>query len=502
MQWSDLKIPLFVMACGCCAPASTEGPGPREPVAEIDHLVESLHAAGELDGAILVSRGGEVIYRRALGIADCSSGEENAIDTVFSTASITKPFTALAIMMLADEGQLDLRSPVRQLLPAFPYPEVTVEHLLTHTSGIPNYAHDPRFQAYLDGLEKGTAVAADVVRWLERESPALEFVPGERRRYSNTGYVVLARILEVESGLDYGEFLEHRIFGPVGMERTFVWTRSDAATDRWSRGHERSLDRRTRQPFVSRHGRDLDRILGDSGIHSTVDDLFKLDQALYTDELVSSELLERAFEPFRLRDGSLGKCGYGWFIRSEPGGPRLVWHGGIGGGYLTSFHRELDERNTVIILSNGTSHHLTIDGLANAILDVLNDRAPGPPRVPISHPVAATLFAEGPDAATALYRTLLDSASDGYLSGESELNLLGYRLMWAGHLEKARAILELNAEEFPSSANVYDSLGDLYLAEARAAYQRALEIDPSFAVAERKLTSLSGHRSPQAPPGH
>jgi tetratricopeptide (TPR) repeat protein len=228
-----------------------------------------------------------------------------------------------------------------------------------------------------------------------------------------------------------------------------------------------------------------------------VEDLFRFDQALYTEDLVSAETMTRAFERFRLKDGRREPYGYGWITRSEVNEPKLVWHGGVGGGYLTSFHRELGAQNTVIILSNSSAHHLTIDDFASAILDILHDRDYRQPRIPISHPIASKVFDDSAEAATALYRQLRDTAQATYLFNEHELNFLGYQLMWAGRDEEAILILELNAEEYPDSANAFDSLGDVHREAGNTQrsienYERALRLDSNLKHTRRKLNELSG----------
>ncbi len=495
---------LLAIAAAICLVAINTACRTQNPhAAAIHELAASLHAAGEFDGAVLVAQGGEVVYRQAFGIQDCENGAENSPDTVFDLASISKPFTALAVLMLSEEGLVDLQAPVGTYLNDWPYPEITIEHLLTHSSGIPDYSHHPGLTAYLDRAGPDWADSSDVVLWLTNSTPAQDFPAGEQRRYSNTGYVVLARIVETVSGSSYEAFVEDRILRPAGMARSFIWDRrEEEPVDRWSHPHQRSLDRASREPFddSGHHDARLAGVRGACGVFSTVDDLFVFDQALYSGDLVGAETLAQAFELHRLKDGSDDIYGYGWITRSKVDEPKVVWHGGKGGGYLTSFHREIGARNTVIVLSNSSAHHLTIDEFGAAILDILHERDYRRPRVQISHPVAACLFEEGPDAAVALYRRLRGQSEDNFIFDEYQLNLLGYRLMWAGRLDGALAILELNAEEYADSANVHDSLGDALAQagknrEAAASFNRALELDPTLAPTRQKLEALPDENS-------
>ena len=302
----------------------------------IDSLMRAYHGEGP-GASVLVIRDGEHVVRRAYGLANVEERTPVTPATNYRLASVTKQFTSAAILLLAEDGQLELDDPVRRWLPSLPKAteRVTTRHLLTHTSGIIDYE---------DVIPDGTTTQlrdADVLRLLESQDSTY-FVPGSSYRYSNSGYALLALIVERASGRDFARFLRERIFVPLGMRNTVAYEEGVSTVEHRAFGYTRTNDgwTRTDQSLTS-------AVLGDGGIYSSIDDLARWDAALYVDRLLRSESLRLAFTPATQTDDPDVRYGFGWRITGE-----TVWHSGETIGFRNVIVRYPQRRLTVVILTN------------------------------------------------------------------------------------------------------------------------------------------------------
>jgi CubicO group peptidase (beta-lactamase class C family) len=325
---------------------------------QIDALMKQLHQQRRFNGEILVAEKGGVIYQGAFGLADPSAGRPYTTRTRSCLASLSKPITAVAVMMLGQQRRLAYDDPLSKYLPGFTEPvgAVTLRHLLTHTSGIPDY---PQLDVDHPGVTNTQIL--DAIRKLT----ALSFPAGVKYQYSNSGYVLLALVIEAISGQSLPRFLDDRIFKPAGMSATFVLTSLGQKTADVARGYDST-------------GRadDFEGMeTGDSGVYSTVGDLLRFDQALYTDTLVSQQTLSDAFVPPRVREGGT-TYGFGWNIVTDASGVR-VWHQGNTAGFRAFIERRLRDRITVIMLTNGgDTNRMAIN---DDIQRILRAESPGKP---------------------------------------------------------------------------------------------------------------------------
>lgn len=330
--------PLMALLVAGCGPAGTEALSRSE---QVDALFADFTAGVQPGAAVMVIEDGEVVHRAGYGYANLEERTPIDADTAFRLASVSKQFTAMAVMLLAEEGRLAFDDPVSRYLPQLsPYSGVTVRHLMTHTGGLPEY-YD------VIDTAAGMPSNADALALLATLHGTV-FVPGERYEYSNPGYDMLASLVAQVSGKDFATFMRERIFAPLGMQGTLVHdhTRPDVphratgyAPDENGSGY--SLD----------NDDPLNGIVGSGGVYSTLNDLYRWDQALYGDTLVGRAALEEAFTLARLNDGTLIDYGFGWRIE-EHEGHRRVRHGGSWVGFRTHIARCPQERFTVIILSN------------------------------------------------------------------------------------------------------------------------------------------------------
>lgn len=445
---------------------------------EIGKLMSILHERGQFNGAILVARHGKTIYRGAFGKANFQTGADFAPETPSNIGSITKQITAMSIMILAERKKLSYDDPVSEYIPEFSrsthFSKITLRHLLTHTSGIPDYGDLAIDDSGLD--QKGLVAA------LLNKEDALA-MPGLRYRYSNPGYALLAIVVERVSGKRFGDFLEQEIFKPVGMSATFVYDRRGKRTARAAVGYDQFGGMDDDAPTA---------IPGDGGLYSTVDDLFKWDQALYTEKLVPQSTLSEAFTPGKVREGT-SIYGFGWNVVEEHGTKNL-WHQGSQAGFRAFIERRLTDNVTVIMLTNkGNSKRLDIN---TAIQNILAAKPYVLPKQSGAEKLHKTIQESGIHAALLMYDALKNAKDADYDLGESELNTLGYQLLYGDkRVGDAIAIFELDTREHPNSSNAFDSLGEAYRAHgekdlAANSYRTAIKLDPTNGHALAMLREL------------
>ena len=315
-------------------PTATEAP--PDPATEIDADLTSLTQKNAFTGSVLVARDGEVLLSKGYGLAYRAANLPNTPQTKFRICSVTKQFTAMAILILQAQGLLDVQDPVCDYLSECPaaWREIALHHLLTHTSGIPDLTEFPDYE----GTKASPATPLQLIARF-RDKP-LAFRPGETWSYSNSGYILLGYVIEQVSGQSYEAFLQEHIFarlrmGDSGYDHNLgviaVGYTGEGA--RWRKGDYIDMS----VPYAA------------GALYSTVEDLYRWDQALYTEQLVPQALLDRMFTPFAT--SSLGGFGYGWIITREQG-RQVVRHGGGGDGFTSIIVRYPADRATVIVLSN------------------------------------------------------------------------------------------------------------------------------------------------------
>ena len=324
-------------------------PEKRQALADkLDSAFTYLHENRGFNGAVLFSKYDRVIYKEAFGYEDFPSKDSLSTESVFQLASVSKQFTAMAIMLLKEQGKLDYDDSVQQYIPEFPYEGITIRQLLNHRAGLSEYTY------FSDALWPDRSVPItndDVLGLMEQHQPQPYYSPNTHFDYSNTGYFLLASIVKRVSGMPFAEFVEKHIFDPLGMDDTYTFSDSLLTqTEKIAFGHT-SRNRRRRPDY-------LDYVLGDKGVFSTVEDLYKWDQALYSDELVSQETLKEAFTGSRTRKNISEDYGFGWRIRPLVNGDTVVYHAGWWHGYNSYILRNPKDHSALIMLSNITNGSL------------------------------------------------------------------------------------------------------------------------------------------------
>ena len=324
-----VPVLLAVLAGGCARMG-------RDAAAGVDALMRDYDGGGP-GASVLVVRDGEAVISKSYGFADLEARVPATPRTNYRLASVTKQFTAAAILLLAQDGKLALDDPVRRWLPSLPKAAdaVTLRHLLTHTSGLVDYE---------DVMAPDTRVPlrdADVLRLLEGED-RLYFAPGSSYRYSNSGYALLALVAERASGTPFPAFLAARVFAPLGMRASVAHVEGESVVADRAYGYSLEGGRwvRTDQSMTS-------AVLGDGGIYASIEDLARWDAALYDDRLLSDASRAAAFAPATATDDADVRYGYGWRVTGE-----TLWHSGETIGFRNVIVRWPSRRLTVVVLTN------------------------------------------------------------------------------------------------------------------------------------------------------
>jgi CubicO group peptidase (beta-lactamase class C family) len=365
----------LLLAGGATVPVKPSG-----PAAAIDALLQKAFAADRPGAAVIVVRDGRTLYRGARGMADLEMGVPLQPDMVFRLGSITKQFTAVAVLILAEEGKLSLRDPIEKHLPGYPAQGhvISIEHLLTHTSGIQSYTDMP---GWMTGRILTPMSVDELVDGFKKEP--MQFAPGTRWAYNNSAYVLLGAIIEKASGKSYEAFVRERIFEPLGMAAS-VYDHTERIVPRRARGYTRQGEEVRNAAYLS-----MTQPYSAGSLASTVDDLARWDGALYTERLVKASSLERAWTPYVLASGKATGYGYGWGV-AKLRGRRAISHGGGIHGFSTYALRLPEERTFVAVLCNSDAPGAAPELLGKKIAAIaVGDPFPEPAAVSLDAAVLA-----------------------------------------------------------------------------------------------------------------
>ncbi|MBC7901626.1 MAG: serine hydrolase [Saprospiraceae bacterium] len=459
----------------------------QQNVQKIDGLLKQYHDYGQFNGSILVAEKGKIIYEKGFGMANMEWAIPNQPDPKFRIGSVTKQFTAALILQLVEEGKIKLDGKITDYLADYRKDtgeRVTIHQLLNHTSGIPSYTSRPNFMAE---ISRNPYSVADFVK--KFASGDLEFEPGSKFSYNNSGYFLLGAIVEKVTGKSYETVLKERILEPLGMTNTGYDNHAPILQKRAS-GYEK-----TPAGYVNAAYLDMSLPYAAGSIYSTVEDLYKWELSLYENKILSAESKTKMFTP------GLSNYGYGLIIADRPIGKteqktKVIQHGGGINGFNSLLTRLVDKQQTIILLDNvglGRYH----GRITNSIISILNGQPVEPPKKSIAETLYKIAVEKNVASAVAEYRKLKAENSPAFDFSEGELNTLGYQLLNMKRTKDAIEIFKLNVEMFPSSANPYDSLGETYLADgqkdlALANYKKAVELDPKNANALLIVQRLEG----------
>ena len=334
-------------------------------LAQVDTVVESQRKAQKIPGvSVAVCRDGKIVKASGYGVANVEWDIPVTPETIFQTGSVGKQFTATAVMMLVEEGKLGLADNIAKFIPEAPvtWNDVTVRSLLTHTSGIADYGGEE------DTMGKGVInfrkdyTEEELVQAFAKMPK--DFPAGEKWSYSNSGYVLLGVIIHRVTGEFYGDFLQERIFKPLGMTSTRIISEADIVPQR-SSGYRLVKGELMNQEWVS----PTFNTTADGALYTNVLDLAKWDSALYTTKLIKRSSLDAMWTPAKLTSGKTYPYGFGWDLASKQG-HRAVSHDGAWQGFTMSMSRYLDERLTVIVMTNLDSDNSKPEEIADELVRI------------------------------------------------------------------------------------------------------------------------------------
>jgi CubicO group peptidase (beta-lactamase class C family) len=340
----------------------------EDKINEFDRILQESYENYHFNGHILVVHHGRLIYDKYIGYADFNTWDTLKAESVYQLASVSKQFTAMAVMILKEMGKIDFDDKMVAYIPELTgdkyhyYDSISIRHLLNHTAGLPNYMYFvEKFKS------KGEYPYNDeVADLLARHRMHLNFKPGSRFNYSNTGYMLLALVVERVSGMPFSKFIENNIFHPLGMQNSFVYSRAHENL----KNKNQLLGYKKYRKYYPIEETCNDGVVGDKGVYATASDLYKWDRALYTDKLVSKTTLEAAFTPGKLSNGRYIPYGFGFRLKGIEDNNRVIYHNGLWNGFRTAFYRYVDDNSTILVMDHTDckAKHIIAKKIENILL--------------------------------------------------------------------------------------------------------------------------------------
>lgn len=473
---------------------------------KLDNYFSALDKEKAINGNVLVAENGRIIYQKSFGYADFDAQKLNNADAEFNLASVSKTFTAIAILQLKEQGKFALDDKFAKYFPDFPYPEITIRQLLSHSSGLIDADFATVFEEFTAN-NKRNPTNSDLVPLLAQAKIQLKLKPGEKWWYCNLNFQLLALLVEKQSGENFADYLAKHIFQPAGMKHTYL------KTALINRANSPNLAKNFDYPFKFSINRVKlnetsifynDNLYGHANVVSTTGDFLLYDNALHNQTLLKNETLNEAFAPTKLSNGEDDKVwvniggmgdaldGLGWFMFADQSSGKTVWHAGGMPGCATIFLRNVAKKQMVILLDNANSEGLYRRGLS--ALNILNDKPMLPVKISLTKIYGRTLLEKGADAA-AVKLNELKNDTENYAVSENDMNNMAYELMANNYLEQALETFKIDTLLFPSSDNVFESYGEGLLkagknAEAASMFNLALKINPDNTDAKEMLKKM------------
>ena len=446
---------------------------------KIKELITRYNDQNRFHGVVLVAKNGEKIFSGGFGMANIEWNIPNSPDAKYMLASVSKTFTATLVMRLIDQGKLSLDTKLSDALPWYRKDvgeRVNIRQLLNHTSGIPNYM-DMRFHS-MDELNRdfGTSVINKIAFAKKYCQDNLEFEPGTKWNYNNSAYFLLGLIVEQVTGKPFDVAMKELVFDPLKMTNSGdIQPDPEQVVQGLATGYLKSND-----GFHRAHYWNLSTAFAAGSLYSTLDDLLKFDQALYTSTFLSDKSKEAMFTP------AINGYGCGWELREIPLGPKsevrkIQTHEGFLWVWHTRIFRIPEDGLFIMIISNAGDSPL--EKMFTGITDIIYGREPVFPKPSLCAAVEKKYKTSDIDEAISFGRTQQATNSQAWDTPENEFNALGYRFLQSGITNDAVKVFRWNTELHPGSWNVWDSYGEsLYAAgdkqAAIEAYQKSIQLNP------------------------
>lgn len=456
----------------------------------------------EMNGNVAAAQNGKIIYQHSFGFADAAAKKQNGVHSQFELASVSKLFTAVAVLQLKDHRLVNLDSSFQHYFPQFPFAGISIRHLLSHTSGLPDV--EELIDSQLNKNKGKQFTIEDELQnvILYSQTHALPFKPGDQWRYSSAGYHLLGLLIEKISGETLAEYMHAHIFLPAAMKETYTQTTMAQKQQgqrvknyQYNTHYETKLQLMDTLKDWKEWTYNLALETGGSGIISTTGDMLRFDEALYTNKLLQPQTLQEAFTPYTLNNGmpaqpfDMTYCGLGWFIFKDATQGTIVWGSGANPGTISLFVRNITSHKCFVVLHNVKCNPFN-DITA---LGIMNGRAVNY-RASLAFRYARALFAKGNEQAVQKLNELLPDTSH-YELREAELDRTALEFRRAGLKAEALNTCELHVLHFPNSADAHkDYAGTLAeygkTQQAIAEYKKVLALQPTDKTSEDALNKL------------
>jgi len=440
---------------------------------KIDNFIQYNYQNNLFNGSVLVVKNDSVIYKKTLGFENPTTKKALDKNSKFYIASVSKPFTALAILQLEEKGLLKLDNKLSTYFSEFPkYAEdVTITNLLNHTSGIVNH--------YDIGMQKKGMTNQNVLDEIIKHE--LQFNPGEKFSYSNSGYILLAMLIERVTKQSFSNYMQENIFKPLKMNNTLVGTKEN-------------MPIKNRVQGTTKYGDTKNNIFyntGSTGIYTTAEDLYLFEKGLYNTNIIQKKSLEKAYQFTHLLSGKKSDYGLGWHvIENKDKSITKAFHTGGGFGFNSFFFRDIKNKHTVIVMSTNRGA-FNLFATADALTHVLYDKEVIHQKIPMSIVLHHSI-----DENSEIQKKFNElKKNENLIVNEDDFNEYGYYLIGKKRLKQANRILKINTELYPKSSNVWDSYAESFLElgeieKAKKFYLKSFELNPKIKNPEKELQNL------------
>lgn len=471
---------------------------------EYNNLFSTLSKNNLFNGSAVISKSGKTIFSDVYGFSNIEKKEKLNNNSQFPIASITKTFTATAILQLKQKGKLNIDDPVQKYLSDFPYPNISIKQLLNNTSGLAQYYN--LFDTVIQEQPEKVISNQDIIPTFIRFKTPLSFVPGSKWEYNNVNFCLAAMIIEKVSGMSYSAYLDKNIFSPAKMKDSFVplnrKIKKENQVELYTYPNYYSAQlvntNTIKDPFTIS---EKSNFYGNGGIVSTALDLQKYQRALFANQILGKQELEEALTATILNDGKKvsyqidGKevsYGLGWEMYSDESNGKIVFHDGSITGLTSILLYNITKNETVILLSSiGNS---PVFPISNAVLQIINNKPYTIPVQNLSRIYGSLLENGNKEKADHLIQEYLKNSSS-YEASESDFNRLGYQFLRLQKNDNSLQTFYSATLIFPNSANIFDSYGEALLQsdkkeEASKMYQKSFELNPENTNAKEMIKKI------------
>lgn len=470
---------------------------------ELNHFFTTLSDKNLFNGSVVISKSGKTVLSGNYGFSNIEKREKITDQSQFPIASVTKTFTSTAILQLQQKGKLNINQPVQKYLPDFPYPNITIKHLLNNTSGLAQ--EYTLFDTIIKEQPRKIISNQDIIPTFIRFKTPLSFSPGSKWEYNNMNFCLAGLIVEKVSGISYAAYLEKNIFKPAKMKNSFVPAdrkiKSLNQVELYTYPNLYSTDwvntKAVQENFLIV---EKSNFYGNGGIVSTASDLQKYQNALFNYQILEKKELEEALTATKLNDGKTvsytidGKeisYGLGWGMYTDESEGKIVFHDGLITGLTSILLYNVTKNQSIILLSNSGS---SIFPISNAVLNLINDKPYTMPVQNLSRIYGSLVENGSKEKANELIQGYLKKP-DSYEVSERDFNRLGYQFLRVQKCENALQVFDSAMLIFPNSWNVFDSYGEALhqcgkKEEAIKMYQKSIGLNPENENGKQMLLKI------------